>query len=86
MLNGVIQRTAEDSAAGERRDGIYRVQQQFDVPVAAVSIRVAVRDVATDNVGALEINLPLAPEGQTTNASILPAASGSEAADPPKPR
>ena len=89
MLNAEIHRTAEDSArfpAGGRRDGIYHVQQQFDVPTTAVSIRVAVRDVATDNVGALEVNLPLAPEGQTTDASIPPAASSSDVADPPKPR
>jgi hypothetical protein len=86
MLNGEIHRTAQESAvvsAGERRAGIYRIQQQFDVPTTAVSIRLAVRDVATDNVGALEVNLPLAPEGQTTRAAILPA-SGSQA--PPKPR
>ncbi len=65
MVNGVIQQVADDAAqvfGGIRRDGIYRVQQQFDVPVSAVSVRLAVRDVATGNVGALEVNLPLAPE------------------------
>ena len=74
MVNGVIQRVEEDTArlpSGERRAGIYRIQQQFDVPVTAVSLRIAVRDVATDNVGALEINLPLA-EGQT-DASVFPS-------------
>ncbi|MFZ1140877.1 MAG: VWA domain-containing protein [Candidatus Sulfotelmatobacter sp.] len=86
MLNGVIHRAADGSAGGERRDGIYRLRQQFDVPTAAVSIRLAVRDVATDNVGALEINLPLAPDGHTTNASMLPAGAGYDAADPPQPR
>ena len=89
MLNAVIHRTAQDGTRipiGERRDGIYRVQQQIDVPMAAVSLRVAVRDVATDNVGALEINLPLAPEGPTTNASMLPAGPDSHAADPPNLR
>jgi len=89
MLNGVIHRTADDSGQfppGQRRDGIYDVQQQFDVPLTAVSIRVAVRDVATDNVGALEVKLPLVPEGQTTDASILPGASGAKGLDTPKPR
>jgi VWFA-related protein len=80
MVNGVVQRTAEDGGSfGVRRDGIYRVQQQFDVPMSAVSVRMAVRDVATDNVGALEINLPLAPEGPTTDASLhsaIPASVG----------
>lgn len=90
ILNLSIQRTSEASAgihAGERRDDIYRIQQQFDVPVAATSIRLAVRDVATDNVGALEINLPLAPDGQTDDAFMLPVGGvGSHAADPPNSR
>jgi hypothetical protein len=88
MVNGTVQRVSEDNAqdsAGERRDGIYRLQQQFDVPLGAVSIRLAVRDVATDNVGALEINLPLATEA-LTNASMLPADPDSHAVDPPNPR
>lgn len=90
ILNLSIQRTAEVSAgipAGERRDDIYRIQQQFDVPVAATSIRLAVRDVATDNVGALEINLPLASDGQTDDAFMLPAGGvSSHPADPPNSR
>ena len=76
VLSMAIHRTAESSAGipiGERRDGIYRLQQHFDVPVAAVSIRIAVRDVATDNVGALEISLPLAPERENDDAMMLPA-------------
>ena len=80
MLNGVVQRAAEDTehAPGMRRDGIYRLQQQFDVPMAAVSVRIAVRDVATDNVGALEVNLPLIPERKTTEASLHPSSPSSE--------
>ena len=76
MVNGVVQRAAEDSAqvlAGGRHDGIYRLQQHFDVPMSAVSVRLAVRDVATDNVGALEIDLPLAPESQAPDAPLHPA-------------
>ena len=73
MLNGVVQRAAEDTEEflpGSRRDGIYRLQQHFDVPVSAVSVRLAVRDVATDNVGALEVTLPLAAEDQATEAKV----------------
>ncbi len=84
MVNGVIQRVADDGEqlfGGIRRDGIYRVQQQFDVPVSAVSVRLAVRDVATDNVGALEVNLPLAPE-PTTEAKMHSEAT---AQDDPTP-
>lgn len=85
IVNAVVQRVAEDNSqfsSETPHEAIYRMQQQFDVPVSAVSIRVAVRDVATDNVGALEVNLPLAPEGQT-NAALHPANPPSDAANPP---
>jgi VWFA-related protein len=78
MLNVVVQRAAEDNAQlsdEAAREAIYRMQQQFDVPTTAVSVRVAVRDVATDNVGALEINLPLAREERTVEAGVGSAAS-----------
>jgi hypothetical protein len=85
ILNAVVQRVAEDTAqlsSETAHEAIYRMHQQFDVPVSAVSIRVAVRDVATDNVGALEVNLPLAPEGQTTDAALHPAGPSSGTTDP----
>ncbi|HME34319.1 MAG TPA: VWA domain-containing protein [Candidatus Sulfotelmatobacter sp.] len=88
ILNAVVQRVAEDGAplsSETAHEAIYRMQQQFDVPVSAVSLRVAVRDVATDNVGALEVNLPLAPEGQTTNAALQPASPSSDAVDAATP-
>jgi VWFA-related protein len=87
MLNGVVQRAAEDTvhASEMRRDGIYRLQQNFDVPMTAVSVRIAVRDVATDNVGALEVNLPLAPEGKSTEASLHPSGTSYDA-DPARQR
>jgi VWFA-related protein len=83
MVNGVVQRAAEDTthARGMRRDGIFRLQQKFDVPMTAVSVRVAVRDVATDNVGALEVNLPLAPEEKSTEAFLHPSNPSSDVAD-----
>ena len=83
MVNGVVQRAAEDTthARGMRRDGIFRLQQKFDVPMTAVSVRVAVRDVATDNVGALEVNLPLAPEEKNTEAFLHPSDRSSDVAD-----
>src|SRR5580704_1821782 len=66
-LNGVVQRVADDGDImdGESHEGIYRIEQQIDVPTTAVSIRLGVRDINTNNVGAMEIRLPLAPEGQT---------------------
>jgi len=85
MLNAVVQR-ADDSSAGPKREAIYRLQQHFDVPMTAVSVRLAVRDVATDNVGALEINLPLAPEEKTADAALHPASPSSDSSDPSKQR
>jgi VWFA-related protein len=88
IVNAVVQRVAEDSAqfsSETPHEAIYRMQQQFDVPVSAISIRVAVRDVATDNVGALEVNLPLAPEGQTTDAALQPANPSSGTTNPATP-
>jgi len=85
MLNGAVHRVAEDAAqfgTGKNRGAIYRVQQRFDVPTGAVSLRVAVRDVSTDNVGALEVNLPLAREAQTADASAQPLTSSDD--DPPQ--
>ena len=38
------------------------------MPLAAASIRVAVRDANTDRIGATEIKLPLTPENESTNA------------------
>ena len=41
----------------------FRVEQELEVPVAAASLRVAVRDATNDRTGAMEITLPL-PRGQ----------------------
>jgi VWFA-related protein len=69
MLNGVVDQTntanAASSASGGK-PGMYRAQQQIDVPVSATSIRVAVRDISTDRIGAMELALPLAVEAQAT--------------------
>lgn len=72
ILNSTIQRIIEEgSLFPESKEGgaLYRVQQKFDVPVNASTVRVAVRDVATDNVGALEVKLPLVPEGANKSSS-----------------
>jgi VWFA-related protein len=81
MLNVVVQRVAEDSeqlSNETMRQAIYRMQQQFDVPTTAVSVRVAVRDVTTDNVGSLEINLPLAREERAADAGVGSSAAPSD--------
>lgn len=80
ILNATIERVIEQGEFPEGKKGgaIYRVEQKFDVPVNAATVRVAVRDVATDNVGALEIKLPLKPDGQSVSSSEKPAVSASE--------
>lgn len=70
MLNGVVGETdpANAPSIGKSTNGIYRVEQQIEVPVSATSIRIAIRDISTDRIGAMEIALPLAP-GPLTTAS-----------------
>jgi hypothetical protein len=48
---------------------MYRAQQQIDVPVSATSIRLAVRDVSTDRIGAMEVALPLSAVAQAQAAA-----------------
>lgn len=63
MLNGVVENTQTGTGkSAANNKGIYRAQQEIDAPLNATSIRVAVRDMNTDRVGAMEINLPLQPE------------------------
>jgi hypothetical protein len=65
MLNALVETSGGASnVAAQNPQGIYRVEQQLDVPLNAISIRVALRDVSTDRIGAMEIPLPLAPEPQ----------------------
>jgi VWFA-related protein len=75
-LSSIVQRVVDTRSAPERlpfEQKIYRVQQQVDVPLKAVSLRIAVRDVTTDHIGALEVPLPLPPEPET---QALPSAGG----------
>jgi hypothetical protein len=75
VLNGITEKVQNQTSFGPAilqamppeswepgHKDVYRAMQQFDVPVNATSIRVAVRDTFSDRVGALEVPLPLAPE------------------------
>jgi VWFA-related protein len=84
MLNGVVENGSRISstskgpqaaAASSDASKFYRAQLHIDVPLAAVSIRVAVRDMATDRIGALEVALPLASEPQTADNRIAAPAA-----------
>lgn len=46
-----------------RKEG-YRAQQVVEIPSNAAWLRLAVRDAASDRIGAMEISLPLTPEPQ----------------------
>jgi VWFA-related protein len=83
MLNGVVEngvpntsaeakssrgQNANSAANQAANEKFYRAQEQIDVPLGATSIRIAVRDMTTDHVGAIEVALPLAAEGQAQTA------------------
>ena len=84
VVDSIIQKTQDGSAPaapldrvplspGETARGkVYRAMQELIVPITATSMRVAVRDTATDRVGALEVSLPLAAEPKGTAVSINP--------------
>ena len=72
MQRVVDRRSATERSPAEQK--IYRVQQKMDVPLKAVSLRVAVRDVTTDHIGTLEVPLPLPPEPETQ--ATAPSAGG----------
>ena len=63
LLNGVVNDAMPESTqGGENKAGLYRVHQSLVVPVTAVSIRVGVRDRASDRMGTLEVPFPLKTE------------------------
>jgi len=79
VLNGIVQFAAAGATTehgGSASRGIYRAQQEINVPLTATSIRLAVLDIATDRIGAMEVPLPLV---STTEA-------GAPTPDPPTSR
>jgi VWFA-related protein len=77
MLNATVNKAEEADAQPKPDNGSaaspaskpFRMRQEMDVPLAAASIRVAVRDENTDRLGSMEIKLPLAPENDSASAS-----------------
>ena len=70
MLNGLSQYAARTQAQTAQKRGdpppgkpLFRAEQTLEVPTTARWLRVAVRDVATDRIGTIEIRLPLAAQG-----------------------
>ncbi len=70
-------RSAPDAAPGAAPSAVpsaepahfFRVEEKFAVPLSTKVLRVAVHDLTTDRIGAMEVRLPLAPEG---TASVRP--------------
>jgi VWFA-related protein len=67
VMDGIVNDATPESAtnASGNKTGLYRVHQSLVVPVGAKSIRVGVRDRATDRLGTLEVQLPLAAEASS---------------------
>ncbi len=97
MLNGVVQNGVQNTSADAKssrgqnanqaanqagNEKFYRAQEQIDVPLAATSIRIAVRDMTTDHIGAIEVALPLAAEGPAQAVAPGPGQADSAAAKP----
>lgn len=70
-LNGVVNDGVPQPSSdpSENKAGLYRIRQSLIVPANAVSIRVGVRDRASDHLGTLEVPLPLAPEALANSAT-----------------
>ena len=65
ILNSIVQMASDPASAAEQstpQHTGYHVLQNIDVPAKTASIRVGVRDKATDHIGTLEVALPLTPE------------------------
>ncbi len=84
VVNGVFEQAAggesttpfpegEAALAGSGKSDVYRAMQELDVPIGATSMRIAVRDLYSDRVGAMEIALPLAPEKESEPDVMQPA-------------
>lgn len=80
MLNGDVEEASSVADSGSPSSSSYfRIEQRIDVPLKAKTMRFAVRDTATDKVGAMEIPLPLKPEPPQTSLSGNSNASQSPA-------
>ncbi|HEY6446450.1 MAG TPA: VWA domain-containing protein [Acidobacteriaceae bacterium] len=77
MLNGISQNAVRVADRGKKgAPPLFRAEQTLDVPTTAQWLRVAVRDVATDRIGTIEVRLPLkedqAPTGPATAELTAP--------------
>jgi hypothetical protein len=76
-LSRVATRTTSDLKSSSYNDamvGGFRIHQEFDVPVNAVSLRLGVEDELNRRLGTMEISLPVPqpPEQARLRAKALP--------------
>jgi VWFA-related protein len=65
MMNAfvrVARKNIDERPAAADPVPFFRVEQGLEVPLAATSVRFAVRDIGNDRLGTMEIDLPLTPE------------------------
>jgi hypothetical protein len=80
LLNADVEEATSAGAASSETGAkatYFRVQQPIMVPEGARSMRLGVRDISSDRIGAMEIPLPLAPESTQIG---LPVSNGASAA------
>ncbi len=63
LMNAFVRIAKKDLEGEAEAAPFFRVEQELEVPVGAVSLRLAVRDATNDRTGAMEIALPL-PQDQ----------------------
>jgi VWFA-related protein len=75
LMNAVVRLAKQEQPSGPEANGtarFYRIDQELEVPVAATSLRFAVRDTANNRVGAMEVPLPLHDGNQMPQSSAEP--------------
>jgi VWFA-related protein len=71
MLNGIVNDAAGDVSNKEQtKSGVFRVEQEIEVPTKASWIRIGVRDKLSNRIGTLEVPLPLAPEAASSSQAL----------------
>lgn len=73
LLNGDVEEASSSDPTSsdlQTKFRYFRVQQKIDVPAGAEWIRLAVRDKPADQMGTMEISLPLAPEPALSTKSV----------------
>lgn len=60
VMNAFVRVAQKDLEEGPKPPPLLRIEQELEVPVAATSLRFAVRDDTNDRLGALVVKLPLA--------------------------